>query len=280
MTQDDEEKGVAKHLGEGVIVQTNSYAIDADSSTSHKKKLTITRVEQRSAARLCIRAMLTYNIIVLIGQPGGGKTRGTLAFMLQELLACGAAVIRVDNKQDQAFLFLPSGGRYKVYFTAASMVAMSGMRGSRAIKLIDPPELAGNYHVDVTPPGIKVASNNYHKHYQNVNKDGALLVTSIPTEAEVMAMVDALWSPKTLLSGQHAADFEDADKKRDEIKRRAAIVGWVPRALFDGQAFTDAIGKIRLAAEKAAKLGDVDRIRKAIEGMLMLSAVHNNKRFI
>jgi hypothetical protein len=100
-----------EHLGAGVIVQRGVHAIDVDSRLlSH----TITRREQRHMAQLAIKAVRdpeSKGKVVVIGQPGIGKTRGGLTYTLQLLLAEGKAVMRVGYKTNEVHLFLPRRGQ-------------------------------------------------------------------------------------------------------------------------------------------------------------------------
>ena len=61
-------------------------------------------------ARLAIAAVQTLKSkgkVVVVGQPGIGKTRGGLPYILQELLSQGKAVIVVAFQTDALYLFLP-----------------------------------------------------------------------------------------------------------------------------------------------------------------------------
>jgi hypothetical protein len=94
-----------RHLGVGVFVQSNTLGIDADSRLHPQ---TNTTPEIRYFAKLCIETVVSQTSLVLgTGQPGIGKTRGVLAYTLQELLHRGEAVMRVGYKQDCLYLFLP-----------------------------------------------------------------------------------------------------------------------------------------------------------------------------
>lgn len=92
-----------KHAGHGILVQSVSMAIERDSRISGNK-MVITRVEQRSAARHAIQAAETYKDVVMVGDPGTGKTRGTMFFTMQKLMAQGKTVIRVGFKENQPAL--------------------------------------------------------------------------------------------------------------------------------------------------------------------------------
>jgi hypothetical protein len=80
--------------------------------------------------------------VTVVGQAGIGKTRGGLAYTLQELLWRGEAVMRVGYKDEVTYLFLPGkDGVYKVWRTASSEWSRSRLAADkRTYALIDPPE--------------------------------------------------------------------------------------------------------------------------------------------
>jgi hypothetical protein len=226
-----------EHLGAGVIVQRGVHAIDADSRLQSR---TITRLEQRHMAQLAIAAAsdpTSKPKVVVIGQPGIGKTRGGLAFTLQLLLAEGKAVMRVGYKANTVHLFLPRQDQsgYTVFISEAHQ--WSGSLLAQAIDmyvLMDPPE-SGPYRDGASCRVIKYASNNV-KHYHNLTKDGSLLVTATPTEQEVLAMLPELWTEASALPNQQLDTLEE---RRAEVRKRAQLVGWAPRYVFSGVRFRE-----------------------------------------
>ena len=183
--------GRVSHIGEGVFVEENTSSIDPDSKVSLP---TITRPDQRETARLAVSTVdnpRNKPKVTVVGQAGIGKTRGGLAYNLQLLLWRGEAVMRVGYKDEMVFLFLPDEhGVYKVWRTGSSTWSDSELaKDARTYVLIDPPEAAGAVYKDSPRCHvIKYASNNAAKHYKNWEKDGMLLVTAMPSEAEVLAI--------------------------------------------------------------------------------------------
>ena len=224
-----------EHLGSGVIVQRTTQSIDADSEASPS---TITRREQRHMAHLAIQAVQALENkrkVVVVGQPGIGKTRGGLAYTLQMLLARGEGVLRVSYKTHQAHLFLPrkKGGDYAVWECSALLWSQSLLASNTDLfVLIDPPE-EGPYLDSAFCYVIKYASNN-QKHYHNLHKDGRLLVTSTPTEEELVAMTPELWTESSAFEWQHA---ETLHEQQEVVRKRAQIIGRSPRYVFSASAF-------------------------------------------
>ena len=197
--------GRVEHIGEGVFVERNTIAIDPNSKVSLP---TITRPDQRETARLAVSTVddpRNPPKVTVVGQAGIGKTRGGLAYNLQLLLWRGEAVMRVGYKDKMTFLFLPDeDGVYKVWQTNSSTWSLSQLAAdARTYALIDPPEAAGAVYDDsASCHVIKYASNNAAKHYKNWEKDGMLLLTAMPSEAEVLVMTPILWTERTAFPGQ------------------------------------------------------------------------------
>jgi hypothetical protein len=191
-------------------------------------------------ARLAIAAVRDPNSkpkVVVVGQPGIGKTRGGLAYTLQELLAQGEAVMRVGYKTNEVHLFLPQGDgkRYTAWQCPASQWSESDIvRESDLYVLIDPPE-EGSYTDRAPCFVIKYASNNV-KHYHNLHKDGTLLITATPTEEELLAMLPELWSKASILPWQQLNTLEE---QQAEVRKRARLVGCAPRYIFSASKFLE-----------------------------------------
>jgi len=229
--------GKVVHLGEAVIVQRGVHAIDADSRLHSS---TITRREQRYMAQLAIAAVsdpTSKPKVVVVGQPGIGKTRGGLTYTLQLLLAQGEAVMRVSYKTNEVHLFLPHGPNrsYTVWRSTASQWSESMLlQAHNLYALIDPPE-DGPYSDAAPCFVIKYASNNV-KHYRNVHKDGTLLITATPTEEEMSAMLPELWNEASALPGQELHTLEE---QQAEMLKRAQLVGCAPRYVFSASRFRE-----------------------------------------
>ena len=175
--------------------------------------------------------------VTCVGQAGIGKTRGGLAYNLQLLLWCGEAVMRVGYKNDKAFLFLPDEhGVYKVWRTDSSAWSLSELaKDARTYALIDPPEAVGAVYKDSADCHvIKYASNNAAKHYKNWRKDGMLLFTDMPSEAEVLVVIPYLWTEDTPFPSQH---FDTDEAKEKEITKRCQLIGCVLRIVFNHENF-------------------------------------------
>ncbi|KAJ1391292.1 hypothetical protein B484DRAFT_408777, partial [Ochromonadaceae sp. CCMP2298] len=223
--------GLVEHLGIGVLMERNTIPVDLDSRKNNPQ--TITRPEMRSFGRLCIDTVVKELKVVGVDQSGIGKTRGTLTYTLQELLWRGEAVMRVGYKNMKTYLFLPAAdGTYKVWRTHSETWRKSELaKDERVFALIDPPEQnGGNYKDSADCHVIKFASNNSERHYHNFHKDGLLLITAMPTEDEVVAMIPVLWSNK--ISPTSGKQFDTDESKVDEIKQRMKFVGCMPRYLF------------------------------------------------
>ncbi|KAJ8601454.1 hypothetical protein CTAYLR_010057 [Chrysophaeum taylorii] len=172
----------------------------ADSEMSENNAV-ITRIEQRSAARHAIDATDYRKDVIVVGDPGIGKTRGSMFFAMQELLAQNKTVMRVGFKDEEIILFQPSAqGKYEV----------DARSDPEAFVLIDPPEKRP-YQDTSKCRTIKFASNNANEHYPNADKDKIVLVTAPPTKDELCAMVPTLWTAET------APDetFDSLEKKEE-----------------------------------------------------------------
>ena len=229
--------GLVEHVGEGVYVEQSTIPVDHDSEGSPR---TITRPDQRETARLALCRVNevgpgSRRKVTVVGQAGIGKTRGGLAYTLQELLWRGEAVLRVGYKNKQALLFLPGQhGAYKVWEADSSVWSSSRLAANAQVyALIDPPE-KGEYKDSANSRVVKWASNNSKMHYHNWAKDGKLLLTAMPSEAQVLAMVPTLWNQQTPFLGQR---FDTAEAQAEEIKKRCSLVGCVLRVVFDHKQF-------------------------------------------
>lgn len=111
-----------EHAGQGVFIQNNQHGIDPDSRLDQR---TITTVETRTFSSLCLETTMDPRNTPLVlgtGQPQIGKSRGPLAFTLQELLWRGEAVMRVGYKDNVVCLFLPQpNGQYEVWKSKADL---------------------------------------------------------------------------------------------------------------------------------------------------------------
>ena len=275
--------GAVEHLGSGVFVEKDTPVIDNDGEVGDPR--TITRRDIRTATRRALDLVDSEMLVVVTGQPGIGKTRGGLTYAHQELLWRGEAVLRVGYKEGTVYAFLPNeDGVYEVWRTNANKWANSEIAAlSDAYALIDPPEeesKVGYTHAAICNV-IKFASNDAKKHYNKIEKDGELMLVSMPTLDEMLAMTPVLFTFKTAVFDQ---EFADAQSKEQEVRDRCALIGNVPRQVFKGDQFTLIIEGIRgavktVVTEKAVSTvsryyaGDVD-MTKGNEGSSVSSRLY------
>ncbi|KAJ8612389.1 hypothetical protein CTAYLR_009636, partial [Chrysophaeum taylorii] len=261
---DAEIGGKVQHAGYGVLVQKPSIAIDKDSKKSENNAV-ITRIEQRSAARHAIDATESSSDVIVVGDPGIGKTRGSMFFAMQELLAQNKTVMRVGFKDEEIILFQPSAqGKYEVWTRGRADIWHGALaaRDPEAFVLIDPPEKRP-YQDTSKCRTIKFASNNANEHYPNADKDKIVLVTAPPTKDELCAMVPTLWTAKTA----PGETFDTLKSKEDEILRRAMLVGCAPRYVFNKAKF---LARARIIGRHA---------KDAVKGSGTLDTLVNNLAF-
>ena len=227
--------GAVEHLGSGVFVEKDTPVIDNDGEVGDP--WTITRRDIRTGEALDLLNSTT--LVVVTGQPGIGKTRGGLTYAHQELLWRGEAVLRVGYKDNSVYAFLPNeDGVYEVWESRASIWSMSDIAAlSDAYALIDPPERGFNGYTHASRcKVIKFAPNDAPDlHYRNIEKDGELMLVSMPTLDEMLAMIPVLFTDKTAVFDQ---EFADAESKEQEVRDRCALIGNVPREVFNGDYFS------------------------------------------
>jgi hypothetical protein len=252
-----------KHLGQGVYVQNNTLGVDIDST---KNSTTITTIEMRKFAIMSLGPLLLEKgLVVGTGQPRIGKTRGIMAYTLQELLWRGEAVMRVGYKDSISYLFLPQSDRsYKVWEANAQ-----GWNQSRLVKkstmfvLLDPPE-SPNYERAARCLRIEYCSNNEERHTKNVYKDGALRITNMPCLDEILCMATVLWDDKVSPINMRAPTgenilvqrFHSNEEREQELYRRCTLVGCIPGVVFSGDLFIEVLTEIKAnSAQECSKSG-------------------------
>jgi hypothetical protein len=203
--------------------------------------------------------------VTCVGQAGTGKTRGGLAYTLQELLWRGDAVMRVGYKDRMVFLFLPDEhGVYKVWSTKSSVWSLSRLvDDKRTYALIDPPE-SGEYIDSARCHVIKWASNNAEKHYLNLYKDGSLLFSAMLSDAEVLAMIPILWDDK--LTPFPSQRIDTAEAKQEEIKNRIRLVGGVLRIVFNHKNFKSHMLKIVAESKLISETMSISSLKSYYKG--------------
>ncbi|KAJ8611555.1 hypothetical protein CTAYLR_007721 [Chrysophaeum taylorii] len=236
-----------QHAGHGVLVQEPSIAIDNDSQDS-KNNAVITRIEQRSVARHAIEAANDRGDVIVVGDPGTGKTRGSMFFTMQELLAANKTVMRVGFKESEIILFRPNNeGKYEVWTRQDAWTWRNTNVSSdpEAFVLIDPPE-NGHYEDMASCRTIKFAPTDEEQHYKNANKDKIVLFTGPPTKEELCAMIPTLWTANTA----PGKTFDSLESKKKEILQRALLVGCAPRYVFSEDAFLGRAQSVKAVAER------------------------------
>ncbi|KAJ8602316.1 hypothetical protein CTAYLR_007706 [Chrysophaeum taylorii] len=240
-----------QHAGHGVLVQEPSIAIDKDSQDS-KNNAVITRIEQRSVARHAIEAANERRHIIVVGDPGTGKTRGSMFFAMQELLAANKTVMRVGFKESQIILFEPNNneGKYEVWTRqgADAWHDTDLARDREVFVLIDPPE-RGDYADMARCCTIKFAPTDEEQHYKNAEKDKIVLVTGPPTKEELCAMIPTLWTADTAPGN----NFDSLESKKKEILQRALLVGCAPRYVFGERKFLERARSVKAVAERTVE---------------------------
>ena len=236
------------HMGEGVFIQQNQYGIDPDSDI---QPWTVTTKEIRYFALLCLKVTLAenfHNLVLGTGQPQIGKTRGALAYTLQELLWRGEAVMRVSYKDNTAKLFLPeANGSYQCWqSTEVSKWNESLLVAEKTMfALLDPPEHP-NYERSGTCHIMEFCSNDDLKHIKNISKDGTLLHMDMPHFSEILCMVPALYTASKFKI-EHAKEPQDINCA---LYLRCSLVGCVPGIVFNGPLFIEKLLEIEQNAKE------------------------------
>ena len=245
--------GSVKHLGAGVFLEPRTPPIDPDSAATGAA--TLTRRETRFMARAAVDAVLdrrrSKGKVVVVGQPGTGKTRGGLTATIQELLGRGVkTILRVGYKNRRAYLMKKNDqtGEYNVWErSVANWDTTAEANDPSTVAVIDPPEGSSNYVSSASCSIVMFASNNSQNHFPNIEKDGVLLVTAMPVEEDTTAVTEFLWDPRTTPRPDDPPDPSPQDKV-DEILRRSQLVGHSWRELFSWSLFRHRVPLIRSEA--------------------------------
>ena len=168
-------------------------------------------------------------VVVVVGQPGTGKTRGCLTAIIQELLGLGVkTILRVGYKDRVLYLMKKNDQteEYNVWKRSVFGWDFTAEAQDRStVAAIDPPEGTSHYVVSSAPCRIvKVAGNNSGNHFPNIQKDGLLLVTAMPVSEETAAVTEFLWNPRTTPRPGDPTNPPLQDKV-DEILRRSSARG-------------------------------------------------------
>lgn len=254
-----------EHLGHGVYAQQNKLSIDRDGSEG--SPVTITREESRSVVHHALDALQSRYAVCVTGQPGIGKTRGSMMYAIQTLLHRQAAVLYVGYKSRKMLLFLPTaGGKYRVWRGNAEKFGESRfIQEPRVVAVIDPPE-EGPYTSMGECRVLKFVSNNAERHFRNWEKDGVLLVTSMPTERKIIVMTQILWDEDKSPHPWQRGKLCTLEQKMTEIGKRAELVGPIPRLVFDSDSFGKAIIECLSGAFQAANVVSDSELYEALHG--------------
>jgi hypothetical protein len=262
-TEIDPKTGVA-HLGSGVFVQACSRGV-----TEPKQSVILTRFETRDVACDLLECLTSGKAktdnLVLTGNPGVGKSLGTLPRTLCELLKCRAAVLVVARKDDISTLYLPKG-ETEWEVKDKSGIASELMRIPELVVLYDPRELAENLTLKPSCRSVLFASTNEEKHFQNFSKDGKILYTSVWTAAELEAGASLLYmsgrSPENCEAREEGRIVPLSIEEKRELHARTVLVGPLPRYVFAfAKAFKERHQAINVAVKKFGLQAVVDIIK-------------------
>ena len=122
---------VVKYLGQGVIaLDIKENIVEDDANPRRGGPVVLLRRDIRSIVNKTMSHLKSANSVLVIGQPGTGKTRSGLTGLLAHLLADRAAVMRIDYKEETAQLFVPKKGGsngYMVWSTKAEIAFASDL---------------------------------------------------------------------------------------------------------------------------------------------------------
>ena len=249
-----------RYLGDDVYaLRPEGASMEEDADSNRSGPDIILRLTGLPVAKRALDRVRTGGSAFVVGQPGIGKTRGLLSYALMELLADGAAVVRLNYKRNEALLFYPDEkGTYEVWCTSLQQWELSKMHNDkRLVCLVDPPEKSGNPFTGFSS-AITFCSNNI-RHYRNEDKDNLVVFVPLPTEKEVIAMTPILWSEKKTdphdfvkpLRNEKPTDL--LRRQKVEVLRRTRLVGVPsPRYIFDWTHFIARVSKIEAAAKPNA----------------------------
>lgn len=242
------------YRGSGVYKWGTKTGVDLDAAAN---PATLVRPETFLLAEHAIQCTDEKKKVVVVGQPGIGKTRSTMTVTLAALLQQGRAVARLNYKENEVWTFLPQpDGSYRSFLCSLGDYPSSTIfRQPNLFTLADPPESRREYDDHYKRFGLylKFASNNLLKHYLNWLKDGRILCTLIPSVDEVVAMSTDLWDIDSPLPWQTKPFNEWTDEEIElEVLDRCHLVGPIPRLVYKSYYLEN---KVIAAAETAERLG-------------------------
>ena len=240
------------HVGRGILSLGMTVGIDLDSSLSENKAIYL-REEQRDAAVDAVDANVQKTKVVLTGSPGAGKTFGTMAAIVGELLSRNEVVVRSSKESRKAHLFKRrDDGTINAWIAdwkgkGTLDVASDLFSDERVTLVVDPtenPKFVGDL-VSVECRVIHVPSDSSNKHYHNWNKyhEAVILYTNPPTEDEAVIICRELWNEESMPPGQPRPEGDALD---DEIRARILLVGPYMRYVTNWIKFKERIRQIRI----------------------------------
>jgi hypothetical protein len=225
LDSDDTEVNKVKHLGHGVFVQ--NFTINIVDIFLPLVPCVITRRETRNVSRAVLSRFFEMSNeekkhAAVVGNPGIGKSRGTLMYTLQILLNAGATIV-----------FMTYGEWVIKSISTLNVLAVANiLEIPDVLCLIDPPE-GGGFNRNMNCYMIVFSSLSDEK-LHNFDKDGDFIYTSPCSNDELCAMIPVLWNEKKSCPEQ---SFLNNSEIEEEIRKRAFLVGGAPRYIFDFVAF-------------------------------------------
>jgi RHS (Retrotransposon Hot Spot) family protein len=248
LAPDGNEVNKVQNLGHGVFVQHFTRGIVDNSSKANPK--VITRRESRDVARAAVASLFEpwdeeMNRAAIVGNPGIGKSRGTMMHTLQLLLVVGATVVLLAYDQKIAYLFVPNpNGNWTVKFVHSDdLVVKYVLQIPDVVCLIDPPE--------DTPFEKQMMCNMIlfsffsDEKLHNFNKKGHFIYTSTCSIQELFAMIPILWNKDSPVPRQNETSLfvpiqlPSIEEIQNEVFKRALLVGGAPRYVFNYSKFRD-----------------------------------------
>ena len=243
------------HVGRGILSLGMTVGIDLDSSLSENKAIYL-REEQRDAAVDAVDANVQKTKVVLTGSPGAGKTFGTMAAIVGELLSRNEVVVRSSKESRKAHLFKRrDDGTINAWIAdwkgkGTLDVASDLFSDERVTLVVDPtenPNFVGDL-VSIECRVIHVPADDSDKHYHNWNKysRGLVLYTNPPTANEAVIICRELWNKESTRTGQPRLE---GDALSNEIWMRILLVGPYMRYITNWSKFEVRIEEIKSKAK-------------------------------
>ena len=194
------------------------------------------------------------------GSPGAGKTFGTMAAVIAELLKRGKPVLRVSKIEPCDCLFIPNDeGGVDAWLCDAQAITGYGKvseltRDESLTVVVEPPE-KGNIEDILMELGCRVIQipwDNEARYYQGWTKEThtTVLYTSPPSEEECLLICKLLWSQESQSSNDRKLSDEEIER---EIRHRMLLVGPFPRYVVTWNKFERRFAAIATAAMQVSR---------------------------